>query len=204
MKKVFITISLILPVLLSAVPAFAALSTSPASGSNFNALQITLTGNDNKRVILVDYAGIVVGDTDASHGYPYPNADGTYTPSQLGFTASAGYGTYTIISTLQAENGYGSCLSGNTITNCLYMIGQGSGYYNESTFNLFSPPPVATVTAGVLTLPSSTAIDFLASVSNVMGGMGLWEIMILAMAVPLAFWLMREFISFYRHNQKRA
>ena len=172
----------------------------PISGSSFNALQITLTGNDNKRVILVDYAGIVVGDTDASHGYPYPNADGTYTPSQLGFTAD-GYGTYTIISTVQSENGRGSCLPGSTISSCLYMIGQGSGYYNESTFDLFTPPAPVTVGSGVLTLPSSTAIDLLASITNVMGGMGLWEIMILAMAVPLAFWSMRELIAL---NRKRA
>lgn len=200
MKKIFITISLILPILLSAVPAFAAFSTTPASGSDFNALQITLSGNDNKRVILVDYAGIVVGDTDASHGYPYPNADGTYTPSQLGFAAS-GYGTYTIISATQSENGFGSCLPGNTISNCLHMIGQGSGYYNESTFNLFAPPAPVTVGSGILALPSSTAINLLASITNVMGGMGLWEIIVLAMAVPLAFWFMREVISL---NRKRA
>jgi len=200
MKKIFITISLILPILLSAVPAFAALTTAPASGSSFNALQITLSGNDDKRVILVDNAGIVVGDTDASHGYPYPNADGTYAPSQLGFTAD-GYGTYTIISTTQSENGLGSCLPGNTITNCLHMIGQGSGYYNENTFNFFAPPAPVTVGSGILALPSSTAINLLASITNVMGGMGLWEIIILAMAVPLAFWFMREIISL---NRQRA
>jgi hypothetical protein len=63
MKKKIITILFALPILLSAVPAFAALSTTPAGSSNFNDLQITVTSLDNRRVILVDPAGTVVGDT---------------------------------------------------------------------------------------------------------------------------------------------
>ena len=201
MKKIIITISLILPLVLTALPAFAALSTSPASGDNFNNLQITVTGNDNRRIILVDYAGIVVGDTDTSNGYPYPDADGTYSPSQLGFTSS-GYGTYTIISTVQAENGHGSCTPGNTIVSCIGMINWGSGYYNESTFNLFAPPAPVTINAGELALPASDTSDLLASVTNVMDGMGLLEIIVMAIAVPLAFWFMRELIALNRQKQK--
>jgi hypothetical protein len=202
MKKITITILLALPILLSAAPVFAALSTTPASSDNFNALQITVTSNDNRRVILVDYAGIVVGDTETSHGYPYPYADGTYSPSQLGFISN-GYGTYTIISTLQSENGHGSCTPGNTIMNCIGMINYGSGYYNESTFNLFAPPPPVTIGPGVLVLPSTDAPDLLASVSNVMADAGFLGIIILAMAIPLFFWFAREIVALNRHNQKR-
>ena len=151
MKKKIITILFFLPILLSAAPVFAALSTTPASSATFSDLQITVTSVDNRRVILVDPTGIVVGDTDASHGYPYPYADGTYSPSQLGFTP-AGYGTYTIISTYQSENGSGSCLPGSTMSSCLYMIGQGAGYYSESTFDFLAPPPYVAIGAGVLGL----------------------------------------------------
>ncbi len=202
MKKIIYTILLLLPILLSAAPAFAALSTTPASSDNLNSLQITVTGNDNRRVILVDYAGIIVGDTDQSHGYPYPDTDGTYSPSQLGFTSS-GYGTYTIISTVQSENGHGSCTPGNTIVSCIGMINYGSGYYNESTFNLFAPPAPVTINSGVLVLPSSDTHDLLASITNVMDGAGLLEILVLAAGVPLAFWFMREIIALNYQNKKQ-
>jgi len=201
MKKLFITISILIPLALSALPAFAALSTSPASSINFSDLQIAVTSNDSRRVVLVNYAGMIVGDTDSIHGYPYPSADGTYSPSQLGFI-SAGIGTYTIISTNQAENGQGSCLTGSTIVSCLHMIGQGTGYYNESTFNLFAPPPIVAAEPGALALPSSTTVDLLASISNIMAGLGLLSILIVAMAIPLFFWWTKELVALNKHKKK--
>lgn len=202
MKKLFITISLALPILLSAVPAFAALSTTPASSANFNDLQITVTSLDNRRVILVNPSGIVSGDTDASHGFPYPFADGTYSPSQLGFTAG-GFGTYTIISTYQAENGSGSCLPGSTISSCIYMIGQGAGYYSESTFDYLAPPPYVAIGAGVLGLPVSSTRDLVISVTNVISDAGVLGLIVIAMAMPLFFWFAKEMIALMRLNRKR-
>jgi hypothetical protein len=143
-----------------------------------------------------------VGDTDASHGYPYPYADGTYTPSQLGFT-SAGTGGYTIISTYQSENGYGSCLPGNTMANCLYMISQGAGYYAQSSFTLLAPPPYTTINSGDVSVPTSTTNDLLASISNVIGNAGFLGILVVAMAFPLFFWFAKEAIALNRHNRKK-
>jgi hypothetical protein len=202
MKKNIITILFALPILLSAAPVFAALSTTPASSANFTDLQITITSVDNRRVILVGPTGLVVGDTEASHGYPYPFADGTYSPSQLGFIPT-GYGTYTIISTYQSENGSGSCLPGNTMASCLYMIGQGAGYYSQSTFDFIAPPPYVAIGIGVLSLPVSSARDFLASITNVIADAGFLGIIVLAMAIPLFFWFARELVALNRHNRKR-
>ncbi len=201
MKKNIITILFFLPILLSAAPVFAALSTTPASSATFSDLQITVTSVDNRRVILVDPTGIVVGDTDASHGFPYPFADGTYSPSQLGFTP-AGFGTYTIISTYQAENGLGSCLPGSTMSSCLYMIGQGAGYYSESTFDFLAPPYVA-IGAGVLGFPVSSTRDLMASVTNVIAGVGLLAVIIFAMALYLFFWFAHQIIALSPRNRKR-
>jgi hypothetical protein len=78
MKKKIITILFAIPILLSAAPVFAALSIAPVASTNFNDLQITVTSLDNRRVILVGPSGLVVGDTRATHGFPYPFADGTY------------------------------------------------------------------------------------------------------------------------------
>jgi hypothetical protein len=202
MKKIIITISLVLPILLSAVPVFAALSTVPVGSTNFNDLQVTVTSLDNRRVILVDPSGIVVGDTRATHGFPYPFADGTYSMGQLGFT-SAGTGTYTIITTYQNENGYGSCTPGSTMSSCLYMIGQGVGYYSESTFDLLIPPPETTINSGDLSVPTSTTNDLLASISNVIGNAGFLGILVVAMALPLFFWFAKEAIALNRHNKKK-
>jgi len=202
MKKKIITILLALPILLSAAPVFAALSTTPASSATFSDLQITVSLYDNRRVILVNPTGIISGDTEASHGYPYPYADGTYSTSQLGFTAD-GYGAYTIISTDQSENSYGSCLPGNTIANCLYMIGQGSGYYNESIFDYLAPPPYVAIGVGVLGFPVSSTRDLMASVTNVIAGVGFLAIIVLAMALYLFFWFVRQIIALSPRNKKR-
>lgn len=201
MKKAIITISLVLPILLSAVPAFAALSSVPASSQNFSDLQITITGLDNRRVILVGPAGIVVGDTATSHGYPYPFADGTYSPSQLGFT-SAGPGDYIIISTYQSENGIGSCTPGSTIASCIGMINAGTGYYSESMFTLLPPPIQAAVGAGVLVLPASDTYDIVASISNIISDVGFLGILVIAMAIPLFFWFAKEVIALNRRKTK--
>ena len=202
MKKNIITILFALPILLSAAPVFAALSTTPASSANFNDLQITVTSNDNRRVLLIDPAGIISGDTAANHGYPYPYANGTYSVSQLGFIP-VGYGTYTILSTDQAESGYGSCAPGNTIANCLYMIGQGSGYYDESTFDFLAPPPYVAIGVGVLTFPVSSTRDLLASATNVIDGVGFLAILILAMTLSLFFWFVHQIIALSPSNRKR-
>ena len=199
MKKILITISLVIPLALSALPAFAALSTTPASSANFNDLQINVSGLDDWRVILVGPNGLVIGDTESSNGYPFPGTDGTYSPSQLGFTP-AGVGTYTIISAEQSENGYGSCTPGNTLNDCLYMIFEGTNYKHLSTFELLAPPPWVAAHAGDLGFPSSTMVDLLASVSNVVGDTGLLEIIVIAMAIPLFFWFAKEMISI---NRKR-
>ena len=197
MKKIFITISLIVPILLSAAPAFAALSTTPASSADFSALRITISTLDNRRVILVGPAGLIVGDTRTSHGYPYPFADGTYTPSQLGFT-SAGIGSYTIITTYQDENGIGSCTPGHTMSSCLGMIAAGVGYYSQSSFVLLTPPLPVTVNPGDLGLPSTDAHDLLASVTNVIGSTGLLGVLVIAMAIPLFFYFAKEAIALNR------
>ena len=201
MKKIFITISLLLPLALSATPVFAALSSSPASSQNFNDLQVTVTGLDNRRVILVDPAGIVVGDTATSHGYPYPFADGTYSTSQLGFT-SAGSGTYTIISTYQSENGIGSCTPGSTMASCIGMINAGAGYYTESNFTLLPPPIQAAINQGDLSLPSSDSYDIMASISNIISDAGFLGILVVAMAIPLFFWFAKEVIALNKHKSK--
>ena len=200
MKKILITISLVIPLALSALPAFAALSTAPASSANFNDLQINVSGLDDWRVILVGPDGLVIGDTETSHGYPFPATDGAYNPSQLGFT-SAGPGTYTIISAEQSENGYGSCLPGNTLDNCLYMIFEGTNYKHISTFELLAPPPPVAAHPGDLALPSTDAVDILASVSNVVGDTGLLEIIVIAMAIPLFFWFTKEMIAINRKKK---
>jgi hypothetical protein len=200
MKKKIITALFFLPILLSAAPVFAALSTTPAASANFNDLQITVTGLDNRRVILVGPYGLVVGDTETSHGYPYPYADGTYSPSQLGFT-EAGYGLYTIISTYQSENGSGSCTPSSTIASCLYMIGQGAGYYTESTFELLAPPPYVTIGQNMLGLPASDTVYILASITNVIGDGGLLSFIVLAIAIPLFFYFAREFIKLNKHKK---
>ncbi len=200
MKKILITISLIIPLALSALPAFAALSTTPTSSANFNDLQINVSGLDDWRVILVGPDGLVIGDTESSHGYPFPGADGTYNPSQLGFT-SAGPGTYTIISAEQSENGYGSCLPGNTLANCLYMIFEGTNYKHISTFELLAPPPFLAAHPGDLALPSADAADILASVSNVVADTGLLGIIVIAMAIPLFFWFAKEMIAINRKKK---
>jgi hypothetical protein len=194
MKKLLITISLVIPLALSALPAFAALSTTPASSTNFNDLQINVSGLDDWRVILVGPNGLVIGDTETTNGYPFPGTDGTYSPSQLGFTP-AGVGIYTIISAEQSENGYGSCTPGNTLANCLYMIFEGTNYKHISTFELLAPPPWVAVHAGDFGFPSSTMVDLLASVSNVVGDMGLLGVIIIAMAIPLFFWFVKEIIA---------
>lgn len=202
MKKKIITILFAIPILLSAAPVFAALSTTPASSANFSDLQITISLYDNRRVILVDPTGIVSGDTEASHGYPYPYADGTYSASQLDF-APAGFGTYTILSTFQSENSYGSCLTGNTLASCLYMISQGSGYYAENTFDFLTPPPYVAIGAGVLGLPVSSNRDLVASVGNIVSDAGVLALIVVAMALPLFFWFSKEIISMMRHSRKR-
>jgi hypothetical protein len=202
MKKIIITISLVIPILLSAAPVFAALSTAPVGSTNFNDLQITVSGLDNRRIILVDPTGIIVGDTRATHGYPYPFADGTYTMSQLGFT-SAGTGNYTVLTTYQDENGIGSCTPGSTLSSCIGMINAGAGYYTESTFDLLVPPPYAAINSGDLSVPTSSTNDLLASVSNVIGNAGFLGIFVVAMALPLFFWFAKEAIAINRHNKKR-
>jgi hypothetical protein len=201
MNKSLITISLVIPILLSAAPVFAALSTAPAGSTNFNDLQITVSGLDNRRIILAGPAGKVVGDTRATHGFPYPFADGTYTMGQLGFT-SAGTGKYTIITTYQNENGLGSCTPGSTMSSCLFMIGQGVGYYSQRSFTLLAPPPQIAVNSGDLSVPTSTANDLLVSASNVIGNVGFLGILVVAMALPLFFWFAKEAIAINRHNKK--
>jgi hypothetical protein len=194
MKKILLTISLIIPILLSAVPAFAALSTTPASSINFNDLQVTVSGLDNRRIMLVGPAGTIVGDTRATHGYPFPFADGTYTMGQLGFTP-VGSGHYIVLTTYQDENGIGSCTPGSTLSSCIGMINAGVGYYTESPFDLLVPPAPRSIEPGDLSVPPSTVHDLLASVSNVFTNAGLLGILVIAMAIPLTFYFAKQAIS---------
>ena len=83
------------------------------------------------------------------------------------------------------------------------MIGQGSGYYNESIFDYLAPPPYVAIGVGVLGFPVSSTRDLMASVTNVIAGVGFLAIIVLAMALYLFFWFVRQIIALSPRNKKR-
>ncbi len=168
--------------------AFAAMSSSPASGSSLSAISVTVSSTDNKRVILVDPNNNVVGDTASSpnNTYPYPNADGTYSATALwGTLTNSPLGTYTIISTNQSGAG---CDVGSTLSACQYAISQGTGYSNTATFVLVQ---------GAATVPTVASSDIAAVGGPILGSMVSNSEYVLETFGPPLFVLLLVFAVFF-------
>jgi hypothetical protein len=60
------------------------------------------------------------------------------------------------------------------------------------------------ISAGALTIPSSTANDFLASVSNIFSDNGVLAIVVIAAAIPLFFYAVRQLIGLLPKGRARS
>jgi hypothetical protein len=104
-------------------------------------------------------------------------------------------GNYAIIN----SDNWGSSNScfGMTLADCKTQIG---GSYNEIDITINSTPPTpptptSTAVAGIINIPAATASSFLAQVSAQLADVGLLTIAIVAVAIPLAFYIIKQLMA---------
>lgn len=72
-----------------------------------------------------------------------------------------------------------------------------------ATFGLASAAFADTITAGDFTIPTTTPTDMLASVSAVVTDPGLLSVAVIAVALPLAFWVIHQLIGLLPKSRAR-
>lgn len=70
-------------------------------------------------------------------------------------------------------------------------------------FALAAAAHASTITAGDFTLPTTTPTDMLASVSAVVTDPGLLSVAVIAVALPLAFWVIHQLIGLLPKSRAR-
>jgi len=72
-----------------------------------------------------------------------------------------------------------------------------------ASFALTAAAHASTISAGQFTLPTSTPTDMLASVSAVVTDPGLLSVAVIAVALPLAFWVIHQLIGLLPKSRAR-
>jgi hypothetical protein len=198
MKKLFITISLVLPLALTALPVFAANTFTPTA---YNDGATVATANYDFAIATFNPNGTIYTEHCSSGHSPdftlFCDGQNAITGAIVNtFIGSAA--TFRVVE-FETSDGAFNCWAANSYATC---AAQGRSHTFTVTYTPPVPPPVqAAAMPGSLALPSSSAYALVASVSNVVGGVGLLAVIVLAMAITFFFWFAKEAIALSRQKK---